>query len=291
MFFFSFYCATTTGWVEWKEGERAENEYNILWRDQSFPLPIHLHASQNSEYKLLNHFNGRDTRGFCAKDQLGLNLRRCKTIYGSMYAFIPSTFVLPKETFELKKAMGMKRHQGAYWIHKPTDGRRGGGIFLFKTIDELNTVIQENDEKRKQEKRVITNGNYLVQRYIDKPCLVAGYKFDLRLYVYVASFWPLQVFLYRKGLTRFSTQPYDNSEHKNLFSHLTNSTINYNSPDMNADKPVIGKGCKWTIERLFDFLEANQVNQTSSNPTYMNLISSKSHLINRVLTCVTLLIL
>jgi len=47
-----------------------------------------------------------------------------------------------------------------------------------------------------------------VQRYIERPLLLDGYKFDLRLYVCVTSMNPLEAFIYREGFTRLSTEPY-----------------------------------------------------------------------------------
>ena len=45
-------------------------------------------------------------------------------------------------------------------------------------------------------------------RYIERPLLLDGYKFDLRLYVTVTSMNPLEAFIYREGFTRLSSEPY-----------------------------------------------------------------------------------
>ena len=44
-----------------------------------------------------------------------------------------------------------------------------------------------------------------MQRYIDQPLLLDGIKFDLRVYVVVVGFNPVQAFIYDEGLARFCT--------------------------------------------------------------------------------------
>ena len=63
------------------------------------------------------------------------------------------------------------------------------GVFLMHDLNELTYDSQ-----------------YIVQRYVDRPLTIGGYKFDLRLYVLVASFHPLKVYLYSDGLVRFGTE-------------------------------------------------------------------------------------
>ncbi len=69
----------------------------------------------------------------------------------------------------------------------------------------------------------------VVQEYIDRPLLIDGYKFDLRVYVLVTSCDPLRIYLFQEGLVRLCTQPYQAPTETNLASarmHLTNYAIN-----------------------------------------------------------------
>ena len=56
--------------------------------------------------------------------------------------------------------------------------------------------------------------------------LIDGFKFDLRVYVAVTSVNPLRLYVYDEGLVRFASERYDTSNLKNVFSHLTNYSIN-----------------------------------------------------------------
>ena len=76
----------------------------------------------------------------------------------------------------------------------------------------------------------------IVQRYIDNPLLINGYKWDMRVYVIITSMWPLKVYIYEEGLARFSTEKYNLKTLGNKFSHLTNTSINKHGPNCNTNK-------------------------------------------------------
>lgn len=72
----------------------------------------------------------------------------------------------------------------------------------------------------------------VMQKYIDNPLLIDGYKFDLRIYVLVTSCDPLTIYIFHEGITRLSTDLYEKPNSSNLdnvYQHLTNYSLNKNS--------------------------------------------------------------
>ncbi|XP_052130109.1 probable tubulin polyglutamylase TTLL9 [Frankliniella occidentalis] len=89
---------------------------------------------------------------------------------------------------------------------------------------------------------------WVVQKYIDRPYLIAGKKFDIRFYVLVTSFRPLKVWMAREGFARMCGDAYDLRSLNNQRGHLTNMAIQLKGND--TDVP----GCKWGLRRLRQFL-------------------------------------
>lgn len=74
-------------------------------------------------------------------------------------------------------------------ISKPEAGCQGRGIFLSKNIEDFSY-----------------GEHYVVQKYIKKPLLIDGLKFDMRIYVLISGCDPLRVHIYQEGLARFATE-------------------------------------------------------------------------------------
>ena len=71
--------------------------------------------------------------------------------------------------------------------------------------------------------------SHLSTEYIDRPFLINGLKFDIRVYVLILSLDPLKILLYDEGLVRFATVDYQVPSITNLhqtFMHLTNYSLN-----------------------------------------------------------------
>ena len=93
---------------------------------------------------------------------------------------------------------------------KPVGLSRGRGIFL---VDDLSTVSFTEP--------------MIIQKYISNPLLIKGFKFDLRLYVLVTSFKPLECWISSLGFARFASKPYECSSASlsDTFIHLTNTSL------------------------------------------------------------------
>lgn len=70
--------------------------------------------------------------------------------------------------------------------------------------------------------------HFIVQEYLDKPFLMEGYKFDLRIYILVTSCDPLRVFLYNDGLVRMGTEKYHTPNESNLVRELHEPDVSLN---------------------------------------------------------------
>ena len=72
---------------------------------------------------------------------------------------------------------------------KPCHSSRGRGIKVKKSIDEIAKYAQEiHDNQEKSQK----DPTVLVQRYVEKPLIVHGRKFDIRQWFLVTSFDPVK---------------------------------------------------------------------------------------------------
>ncbi|XP_011356884.1 tubulin polyglutamylase TTLL4 isoform X2 [Pteropus vampyrus] len=195
------------------------------------------------EHQKLNHFPGSFQIG--RKDRLWRNLSRMQSRFGKKeFSFFPQSFILPQDAKLLRKAWESSSRQK--WIVKPPASARGIGIQVIHKWSQL--------PKRRP---------LLVQRYLHKPYLISGSKFDLRIYVYVTSYEPLRIYLFSDGLVRFASCKYSPSMKSlsNKFMHLTNYSVNKKNAEYqaNADETAC-QGHKWALKALWNYLSQKGVN-------------------------------
>ncbi|XP_061548412.1 tubulin polyglutamylase TTLL4 isoform X2 [Phycodurus eques] len=195
------------------------------------------------EHQKLNHFPGTFQIG--RKDRLWKNLSKMACRFGKHeFNFFPRTFVLPQDILQLRKAW--KDGSRQKWIIKPPASARGTGIQVIHKWSQM---------PRKK--------SFLVQKYLHKPYLISGNKFDLRIYVYVTCYDPLRIYIFSDGLVRFASCKYSSSMKtlSNKFMHLTNYSVNKKNSEYQAnsdDKAC--QGHKWTVKALWQYLGSRGVN-------------------------------
>ena len=77
----------------------------------------------------------------------------------------------------------------------------------------------------------------------------------MRIYVLITQVRPLKLYLFQEGIVRFSSDRYDTSSLKNVYSHLTNSSINKHAPSNVSN--LDGSGLKWTFDQLRSYFMHN----------------------------------
>uniref|UniRef100_A0A7M4YKR0 Tubulin polyglutamylase TTLL4 n=1 Tax=Anopheles funestus TaxID=62324 RepID=A0A7M4YKR0_ANOFN len=196
-------------------------------------------------YQKFNHLPGSFQIG--RKDRMWRNLQTQMNRHGKKeFGFMPRTYIIPQDLKMLRQLWPRYNQRNCKWIIKPPASARGTGI---KVVNRWSQI-----PKRKP---------LIVQRYIERPLLINGSKFDLRLYVLVTSMNPLRVYMHTDGLARFASVKYsEKSETLNdRYMHLTNYSINKlsNNYSQNEDADAC-QGHKWTIKSLWSYFADQGIN-------------------------------
>ncbi|KAI5614687.1 tubulin polyglutamylase TTLL7 isoform X1 [Silurus asotus] len=219
---------------------RDEDETaNFIWNDSAVQ---HDKIAELRNYQRINHFPGMGE--ICRKDCLARNMSKMIKSQPQEYSFIPKTWIFPAEYTQFQnyvKELRRKRKQKTF-IVKPANGAMGHGISLIRNCEKLPA-----------------QDHFIVQEYLDKPFLMEGYKFDLRIYILVTSCDPLRIFLYNDGLVRMGTEKYHAPNESNLsqlYMHLTNYSVNKHNENFERDETA-DKGSKRSIGWFTEFLRVN----------------------------------
>jgi len=107
------------------------------------------------------------------------------------------------------------------WIVKPRDLYGGKGIFLTKNLNNIDPEFYD----------------YVVQKYLGKPLLLDGYKFDMRFHVLFTQDYKL--YLHKSYFVRSTFRKYDIERIDDMSIHLTNLTYQKEIKDADLTKAKI----------------------------------------------------
>ena len=137
------------------------------------------------------------------------------------------------------------------WILKPSQGYEGRGIEIFRTLEELQTFLQiyvngcrlakymdinysDSDEVSPSliEGAISTSvkpqiiKHFVIQKYMEKPLLYKGHKFDIRPHGLLNQ--ERKLFYFREMYGKIASLPF-NIDKKNYYAHLTNANVGIKS--------------------------------------------------------------
>lgn len=165
-----------------------------------------------------------------------------RELFPSDYDFYPRTWYMPAQfnefSCEVRKNAEKKVKPKPTYIVKPDSGAQGEGIYLIRDATDYTPSM--------------SGRCHVVQEYLSHVFLLDRFKFDLRVYVLLKSIDPLDIYICKEGLARFSTLPYETPTQKNLhetFMHLTNYSLNKRSSTFNRSEKS-DEGSKRTISSV-----------------------------------------
>eukprot|EP01028_Stygiella_incarcerata_P004942 TRINITY_DN2135_c0_g1_i1.p1 TRINITY_DN2135_c0_g1~~TRINITY_DN2135_c0_g1_i1.p1 ORF type:complete len:460 (-),score=107.88 TRINITY_DN2135_c0_g1_i1:918-2297(-) len=232
----------------WRE-TLSDVEFDVAWMSKGWMRSVYPRVSGSLRWEqLVNHFP--NFKELTRKDLLLKNLKRFRIeserlvedVDAVRIEFFPETFVLPNQYHMFVERF--KAEKDWLWIIKPSDACQGMGIFI---VTSLSQVKEFSKPMTTPEGKVL---HHVIQRYVERPFLIGGKKFDLRLYCLVTCYAPLTAFLFRDGFCRFSGSRYtlDPASLGDVFVHLTNHAIQKKAPDGSTLEELTD--LKWSIHNL-----------------------------------------
>jgi len=233
-------CNAAIARGNWRQvvDENGIESADFYWKPNNLALSgydkIDQRLSRNPKPYVFNHMEVN--RGICQKTCL---IRSLQTYYDSneaakregysVFDTTPTTFVIAKNSednlnlnmfmhrFKELSRGGSKRErvpqkhcEQNMWLVKPAAMNQGRGIEIFRNMKEINDFIFLRNQ---------SNAYWVIQKYVEKPYLFFGRKFDIRMWVVLTE--DFRIYIYREGYVRTSSSNY-NLRDKNNYVHLTN---------------------------------------------------------------------
>jgi tubulin--tyrosine ligase len=165
---------------------RTSQAHNTTLHSQHFDF--NLHAAQQLEFKHL-----------LSELLLGTHL-------------MPSTFTLDDHNWSAVLPI-LERYPNIQWILKPSLLNNGQHIKLFTSAEQIMTHFGSRER---------LGGPHVLQHYINKPDLLRGHKYSIRLFVALTE---TNAYLYPQGYLNVARLPYHENNFDDLRPHLTNEHL------------------------------------------------------------------
>lgn len=213
--------------------------------------------------KLLNQFPFEG--GIVRKDLLPLTIRGYCYKSDEMGKLIAPTWWLPcydiSTEFHLLSIEYQRRKKFNFsnkWIIKPSQGTRGKGHVVVNGSDGLLYIAKSTPLLKCFDDNDCNSSNVVdrvAQLLVEKPLLVNGYKFDLRVFVVVRSFIPFEVYVHNLYFARLANKPYDSTQVHDNEIMLTVNCYSEDEDVANRQQRMTKENLKINLETEYDGLK------------------------------------
>ncbi|CAF3673399.1 unnamed protein product [Rotaria sordida] len=175
--------------------------------------------------------------------------------YLSLKTFLPETYLLDNTNDRITFKKIFK--DGSTWICKPVGLSCGREVFIFRSQQQLENLLNEYHKNSRNNHYCTLYYNRLVQKYIENPLLINKHKFDIRTYLLcICISNEILCFAAQTGYLRLSMYKYD-LENMNKFIHLTNQSIQIKNKVFSSVKHNTGMTMDEFNEYFNEYIQPN----------------------------------
>ncbi|XP_019625758.1 PREDICTED: tubulin--tyrosine ligase-like isoform X2 [Branchiostoma belcheri] len=217
---------------DWRCLPRDSARFHLMLGERN-KLPFGRLGHEPGLVQLVNYYRGSGS--ICRKTSMVKTVQSASSAEGSdpfrwmplSFIVCPTRFLAENDEKAARGRLGLKPRRkdersefrtaasdgkGGVWIAKASAGAKGEDILISSDCESLLEFVDRGKQ------------SHVIQKYIEDPLLLTGNrKFDMRMWVLLDHQY--SIWMFKQGVLRTSSDPYNPGDLQDLTSHLTNHCL------------------------------------------------------------------